>query len=170
MLRVSRCCRHLGLRHSRTLVAHVVFESTVFRQMSGCPTSIGLGISLFRWKWQDSSRRGMRNRRAKETVEIPLGLLRTDLNFNLCSVIAWEEYISENINDHTINNCTLQAQKWKYFLLAVSVTGYNLDFWCAPVTVLANGLSVLWRMTTVHASKGTPLEGVYSFRDTEKSI
>ena len=39
-------------------------------------------------------------------------------------------------------------------------TLYTSALSCVLATVLAKGLSVLWRMTTVHASKVTPLEGV----------
>ena len=49
---------------------------------------------------------------------------------------------------------------WLFLFPAV----LNLDLSCAQATVLANGLCVLWHMTTVHVRKGTPLEGVYSYR------
>ena len=37
-------------------------------------------------------------------------------------------------------------------------------------TVLAKGLSVLLRMTTIYASKGTPLKGVQNYRRDRKKM
>ena len=60
-----------------------------------------------------------------------------------------------NMNDHTTKLYNTGTEV-KLFLAAISHVH--------RATVLAKGLGVLWRMTTVHASKGTPLEEVYSYR------